>query len=52
VRDRGSATLLAIETKELGDAHLADALGALVKYQGDAALARTHLDELLTRARA
>jgi MoxR-like ATPase len=46
-----TAALLALDTKELGDAHLADTLGALVKYQDDAALARTHLDELLTRAR-
>jgi MoxR-like ATPase len=47
-----TAALLALDTKELGDEHLADTLGALVKYQDDAALARTHLDELLARVRA
>jgi MoxR-like ATPase len=47
-----TAALLALDTKELGGDQLADTLGALVKYQDDVALARTHLDELLTRARA
>ena len=30
-----AAALLALDTKELGDEHLADTLGALVKYQDD-----------------
>ena len=47
-----TAALLALDTKELAGEHLADTLGALVKHQDDVALARTHLDELLTRARA
>ena len=47
-----TAALLALDTKELGGEQLADTLGALVKYQDDVALARTHLDELLARARA
>jgi MoxR-like ATPase len=47
-----TAALLALDTTELGGEHLADTLGALVKHQDDVALARTHLDELLTRARA
>jgi MoxR-like ATPase len=47
-----TAALLALDTKELGGDQLADTLGALVKYQDDVALARTHLDELLARARA
>ena len=47
-----TAALLALDTKELVGEHLADTLGALVKYQDDVALARTHLDELLARAHA
>jgi MoxR-like ATPase len=47
-----TAALLALDTKELGGEQLADTLGALVKYQDDIALARTHLDDLLARARA
>jgi MoxR-like ATPase len=47
-----TAALLALDTKDLAGEHLADTLGALVKHQDDVALARTHLDELLTRARA
>jgi MoxR-like ATPase len=47
-----TAALLALDTKELAGDQLADTLGALVKYQDDVALARTHLDELLARARA
>jgi MoxR-like ATPase len=47
-----TAALLALDTKELGGEHLADTLGALVKHQDDVALTRTHLDDLLARARA
>jgi MoxR-like ATPase len=46
-----TAALLALDTKELIGDQLADTLGALVKYQDDVALARTHLDDLLARAR-
>jgi MoxR-like ATPase len=47
-----TAALLALDTQELGGEHLADTLGALVKHQDDVALARTHLDDLVARARA
>jgi MoxR-like ATPase len=47
-----TAALLALDTQELGGEQLADTLGALVKHQDDVALARTHLDDLLARARA
>ncbi len=47
-----TAALLALDTTELGGDQLEDTLGALVKHQDDVALARTHLDKLLTRARA
>jgi hypothetical protein len=38
--------------QELAGDRLRDTLGALVKYQDDAALAQAHLDELLARAQA
>jgi MoxR-like ATPase len=47
-----TAALLALDTQELGGEHLADTLGALVKHQDDVALTRTHLDDLVARARA
>jgi MoxR-like ATPase len=47
-----TAALLALDTKDLGGEQLADTLGALVKHQDDVALARTHLDDLVARARA